>query len=424
MTLLTSLLNPSSDSGLPRATIFAASDFPTLAAAEIGTPQYVVINPAGVIDNDPSKTNTGQFFPNATVMFWNGTNYTVVPGSGGDVVGPSSAVNNNLAVFDETSGKLIKGSSINIAAVITSLTEGANITLTPIPGGFEISALGGGSIPGGTTNSLQLNDGAGGFSGYSDFTYDPGTKSLTVFNLNSQGQWTLNESGVRAFFLQTIGGKLKFSSNDNNGVYNFDNALYSTVGGFVTGGYGNVILNNDGLTINADQQGNAKIDIYDEALISWFDHNSHHITIGPENSSSGILKFGGATGFLFEGNSMSITGIANVALPANNRVQIIESTSNKLGALPDGAAGQVLTTNGSGVVSWQTPAPSPTFTPETPSGVINGINVTFTITNTPLLALFLNGAYQTSGVDYTITGTTITFTTAPVAGVLTAIIIN
>ena len=365
----------SGNGGLPLATIFAASDFPTLAAAEIGTPQYVVINPAGVIDNDPSKTNTGQFFPNATIMFWNGTNYTVVPGSGGDVVGPSSAVNNNLAVFDGTSGKLIKGSSIDIAAVITSLTEGANITLTPIPGGFEISASGGGSAPGGVAKSIQMNDGVGGFIGYSDFLYDDVTKLLSA-------------------------------------------------GGFVTGGYNHVILNNDGLIINADQQGNADIKIYDETTIKWYDHGGHIINIGPKDSSSGILKFDGATGFLFEGDSMAITGIANAALPANNRVQIIESTSNQLGALPDGTAGQVLTTNGAGVVSWQTPAPSPTFTPETPSGVINGINVTFTITNTPLLALFLNGAYQTSGVDYTITGTTITFTTPPVAGVLTAIIIN
>jgi len=57
------------------------------------------------------------------------------------------------------------------------------------------------------------------------------------------------------------------------------------------------------------------------------------------------------------------------------------------------------------------------MTPETPSGTINGSNKVFTITNSNLLALFLNGAFQTAGgVDYTQTGTTITYVNAPPTG--------
>ena len=58
-----------------------------------------------------------------------------------------------------------------------------------------------------------------------------------------------------------------------------------------------------------------------------------------------------------------------------------------------------------------------TYTPETPSGTIHGSNTAFTITSSSLLALFLNGVYQTGGgVDYTLSGTDITYVNAPPAG--------
>jgi hypothetical protein len=64
------------------------------------------------------------------------------------------------------------------------------------------------------------------------------------------------------------------------------------------------------------------------------------------------------------------------------------------------------------------------YTPvkEVPSGSVNGTNVTFTISNAPAVAgteqVFLNGLLQFSGAsdDYTISGGTITFNTAPDAG--------
>lgn len=57
---------------------------------------------------------------------------------------------------------------------------------------------------------------------------------------------------------------------------------------------------------------------------------------------------------------------------------------------------------------------------ETPSGTINGSNVTFTLSEVPVendaIEIFLNGLYQEPGVDYSISGTTITMTTAPALG--------
>lgn len=61
------------------------------------------------------------------------------------------------------------------------------------------------------------------------------------------------------------------------------------------------------------------------------------------------------------------------------------------------------------------------ITRETPSGSVNGSNVTFTLTNTPVSSsemVFLNGVLQDPGAgnDYTISTTTITYLTAPITG--------
>ena len=50
---------------------------------------------------------------------------------------------------------------------------------------------------------------------------------------------------------------------------------------------------------------------------------------------------------------------------------------------------------------------------ETPSGIVNGLNTVYTLANTPTsasdLSLYRNGVLQTSGVDFTLSGNTLTF---------------
>lgn len=56
---------------------------------------------------------------------------------------------------------------------------------------------------------------------------------------------------------------------------------------------------------------------------------------------------------------------------------------------------------------------------ETPTGSVNGSNTAFTLANTPVsgsLMLFLGGSVQTKDVDYSLSGTSITFTSAPYSG--------
>lgn len=46
-------------------------------------------------------------------------------GGGGDVVGPAGASDNNIAVFDGATGKLIKDSGIDVSTVNTTLQSGS-----------------------------------------------------------------------------------------------------------------------------------------------------------------------------------------------------------------------------------------------------------------------------------------------------------
>lgn len=57
---------------------------------------------------------------------------------------------------------------------------------------------------------------------------------------------------------------------------------------------------------------------------------------------------------------------------------------------------------------------------ETPSGTVNGSNVTFTLANTPVttasVSVYIDGILQLQTTDYSISTATITFTTAPALG--------
>jgi hypothetical protein len=57
---------------------------------------------------------------------------------------------------------------------------------------------------------------------------------------------------------------------------------------------------------------------------------------------------------------------------------------------------------------------------ETPSGVVDGSNVTYTLAHTPIgsVQVVWNGQVQVEGINFNISGTTITFTFAPDTGVI------
>ena len=60
------------------------------------------------------------------------------------------------------------------------------------------------------------------------------------------------------------------------------------------------------------------------------------------------------------------------------------------------------------------------FVQEVPSGTVNGSNVNFTLSSAPAdptrVMVWLNGIKQIYTTDYSVSGTTVTFVTAPADG--------
>jgi hypothetical protein len=103
---------------------------------------------------------------------------------------------------------------------------------------------------------------------------------------------------------------------------------------------------------------------------------------------------------------------------ANNRIKGLTSTlPTDYYYSPDWPMGNIF--------FWPVPVasslPSEDITQEVPGGVIDGTNTVFTLTQPPtgVVWIFVNGIYQTRGLDYTLLGNVITFVVAP-TGTMTA----
>jgi len=101
---------------------------------------------------------------------------------------------------------------------------------------------------------------------------------------------------------------------------------------------------------------------------------------------------------------------------------LVSDASGNLQTLAVGTDGYALVADSSQSlgVKWASTMTGSFADNETPSGTVDGSNKTFTLANSPSpadsLMLFVNGVFQTSGEDYSLSGDTITFTVAPPSG--------
>lgn len=105
-------------------------------------------------------------------------------------------------------------------------------------------------------------------------------------------------------------------------------------------------------------------------------------------------------------------GGANPLIMLSNGVRVSDfitelNFSTNITPVYDGNGRVTLTASGSGGTTYS----------ETPSGTVNGVNVTFTTTHTitTVLNFAINGMYLHPTADYSTSGTTITFVSAPAA---------
>jgi len=143
------------------------------------------------------------------------------------------------------------------------------------------------------------------------------------------------------------------------------------------------------------------------------------------------------TGLTLTGTAFSVNASQSISTLSNLTSNGIIKTSGGTGALSIATAGTdyqapiTLTTTGSSgaatfsgntlnIPQYSGGGGGATYVSgETPSGSINSSNTSFTLANTPVsgsVSLYLNGVQQVPTTDYTISGSTITFVTAPFTG--------
>lgn len=133
-----------------------------------------------------------------------------------------------------------------------------------------------------------------------------------------------------------------------------------------------------------------------------------------------LLQGGASTTLVNDGSGNLSWGATLTTTLATNDI-FLGNGSNVATAVPVTGDVSLTFSGGNGVTSISSGLATHFVTREVPSGTINGSNVTFTLANTPVSGtecLYLNGLLQNvgGGNDYTISGATITFVTAPETG--------
>ena len=159
------------------------------------------------------------------------TNYLTVVGTGGGQISTNFPldIQGGLNAYEgvaPTDGQLLIGDTAGGKFDMATLTStGGTVTITNGAGTINLEAAGGGGggSPGGAGNDIQFNDGAGGFGGSSDFTYNDSTKVLALGAALGSGvefqQFTALNSGGNITSNATT-----FSANVN-GVVAFSNEI-------------------------------------------------------------------------------------------------------------------------------------------------------------------------------------------------------
>jgi hypothetical protein len=142
-------------------------------------------------------------------------------------------------------------------------------------------------------------------------------------------------------------------------------------------------------------------------------------SIAVKRDPAGAILVGGG-GINVSTDGVTTTLIGNAVSVKKDPAGALYSGGSGMGVNVDGTT-IVVTANALGVKPGTYLTAANIVTRETPTGLVNGANTTFTLAATPTAGteeVFLNGILQEPGAgnDYTISGATITYLTAPATG--------
>lgn len=218
------------------ALVFATS--PTLVTPVLGTPASGTLTnctglplSTGVTGNLPvTNLNSGTGATSST--FWRGDGVWGTPAGGGDVSGPGSSVDGSIALFDSTSGTLLK------QATTTGILKGASGVLSAASAGTDYVAPGGalGTPSSGTlTNCTGLPLSTGVTGNLPVTNLNSGTSASSSTFWRGDGTWATPAGGSDNI---TIGTTTITSGTDTRVLYN--NA--GVAGEYAISGTGNVAM--------------------------------------------------------------------------------------------------------------------------------------------------------------------------------------
>jgi len=317
----------------------------TLQPADTGTTYSLTL------PNAQGAANTYLQNDGSGVLTWN-----TVSGAGGDVTGPASSTDTALARYNGTTGKIIQNSVVSLssggamAGVASLALKGTTNSLTISPAAatnaYSIT------MPSsqGLANTFLKNDGSGTLT-WSKAVTGPGITTDTAIALFSGSVGNVLQNSP---ITVTAGGSMANvaslalrASNLNSVTINpaFGTAVY-TITLPAAQSAGSTFLQNDGT-----------------GALSW----TAAVT-GPASATDRALAlYSGTTGKAIQNSVVSVssggamTGVASLALKGTtNSLTISPAAATDAYALTmpsaQGSAGQVLTNNGTGNLTWSTPS--------------------------------------------------------------------
>ena len=283
-----------------------------------------------------------------TYLKWNGSAFTWdAPAGSGDVSGPASATDSQIALFDSTTGKLIKAATTTgllkaTSGVIAAATAGTDyqspITLT------TTGTSGAATLVGSTLNIPQYSGGGG------------TTTNAATFNNSGSGDasgTTFDGSVARTISYNTVGAP---STTGTNASGSWGISVTGTAAN-VAGGAANKLLYQSGSSTTAFADAPVSSGTYlkwNGTTFAWDTPSGSGDVVGPSSAVDGqIVLFDSTTGKLIKAGTTSgilkaSSGVVSAATSGTDYAPATTGTSSQLLG-SDGSGGFSNVTVGSGL---------------------------------------------------------------------------
>ena len=364
--------------GLSNVNIASANANATISIN--GTSNVVVVSNTSVVVTGNLTSTNANLGNNVTANFFTGSGAyltSVVAVTAGTV---TTNAQPNITTVGTLANLIVGNATANTTMGNGTITATGNISFTGA--NVSLGAVGNLKITGGTSGYFLSTDGAGNLS----WAATSGGGGGTVAGSNTQVQY--NNASV-------LGGSANFTFNNTNNTLSVDRAIHinganlgSNIANIYIGGGSNAQV------LSTDGAGN----------LSWIAQTTATITV--DN---------------FTGNGVQTTFTLSVTPTSINQVIVNYNGSFQLRSAYSLSGANIIFTeapyNGSLIEVTTTQgikSGAGAFTNRTYTG--NGVAVNFAVTNgvsATSLLVTENGVVQTPGTDYTVSGSTLTFTTAP-----------